>query len=121
MEKKSYTCIVCPKSCKGEIMLHEGEMSFSGYLCKRGEKYAESEYTNPKRLLSTTVKIRDAAIHRLPVVSDGEIGKDRLIECIEFLYTLTFQAPIKEGDILIKDILGTGVSIIAAMDIKTKK
>lgn len=118
MEKKNYTCIVCPKSCKGEMVINEdGRIEFSGYYCKRGEKYAENEYKNPKRMLSTTVKVNNAAIKRLPVVSKEEISKNKLIECIEFLHTQTFNAPIKEGDILIDNILGTSVSIVAAMDL----
>lgn len=116
MEKKVYTCIVCPLSCKGMLIINETKMEFSGYYCKKGEKYAESEYTDPKRMLSTTVKINNAAINRLPVVSNMEIRKDKFIECVEFLHTQTFKAPIKEGDILIEDILNTGISIISTMD-----
>lgn len=118
MEKKIYTCIVCPKSCKGEMVIYKDEkIEFSGYSCKRGEKYAYNEYKNPKRMLSTTVKINNAAINRLPVVSKEEISKDKLIECIDFLHTQTFNAPVKEGDVLVEDILDTKVSIIAAMDL----
>jgi len=121
MEKKVYTCMVCPKSCNGEMIISQGKIEFSGYFCKKGEKYAESEYTDPKRLLSTTVKVANAAINRLPVVSNKEISKDMLIECLEFLYTQIFNAPVEEGDILIEDILNTGVSIISAIDLEIKK
>jgi CxxC motif-containing protein len=118
MKRKEYVCVVCPKSCKGELIIQDGQMEAAGYRCKKGGKYATDEYTCPKRLLTTTVKINGAGIPRLPVVSSKEINKERLFDCVEYLYTKTFQAPVKEGDKLVRNILGTQVDIVAAMDLE---
>ncbi len=113
--QREYVCIVCPRSCKGEITIRDGIFAFSGYVCKRGETYTVTEYTSPKRMLTTTVTLAGARTRRLPVVSSEEISRDKVRACIEFLYTSTFQAPIKAGDTLVENILGTQVNIIAAM------
>jgi CxxC motif-containing protein len=117
METMEYICIVCPRSCRGELIIEDGRMGFADYRCKRGEKYAANEFTSPTRMLTTTVNVTGAGVKRLPVVSSKEIRKDRLIDCLEYLYGKTFHAPVKEGDKLIENILGTHVDIIAAMDL----
>ncbi len=121
MEKKVYTCIVCPRSCKGELII-KGDNNYEtkGFLCKRGVEYARNEYINPKRMLTTTVKIKNGTFSNLPVVSSGEIEKHKLFESLDYLYSIQVDAPIKEGDILVNDILGTGIDIIAARDMKRK-
>ncbi|PKM50419.1 MAG: molybdopterin oxidoreductase [Firmicutes bacterium HGW-Firmicutes-7] len=121
MEKISYTCIVCPKSCKGELIVKDNnEFETSGYICKRGIEYAINEYRSPKRMLTTTVKMLNGTFSNLPVVSDNEVDKDKLFACLNYLYSTKLEAPIKEGDIIVANILNTGVNIIAARDMKIK-
>ena len=121
MDKIKYTCIVCPRSCKGELIIKDnGEFETQGFICKRGVEYAYNEYTNPKRMLTTTVKIKNGTFSNLPVVSSEEIEKVRLFECLDYLYSIHVNAPIKEGDIVVENILGTGVNILAAREMKIK-
>ena len=60
--KKEIICTVCPRGC--HIMV-EGDgknvVSMDGYGCKRGVTYAEAEYSNPVRILTTTVKVEGKA------------------------------------------------------------
>lgn len=118
MERKNITCIICPLSCKGQLLLDDkGNMIISGFDCKRGEQYALNECTSPKRLLTTTVKVEGSIIKRLPVVSTEEIEKNKLIACLEYLHSIVFQAPISAEEVLVEDLLGTNVDIIACLDI----
>ncbi|MEG0379666.1 MAG: DUF1667 domain-containing protein, partial [Eubacterium sp.] len=82
--------------------------------------YAENEYTDPKRMLTTTIKIEKGLFNLLPVVGSDEISKSKLKDCIHYLYSITIQAPVKAGQIIVENILETGVDIIAARDIKGK-
>ncbi len=120
MEKASYTCIVCPLSCKGTLTLDQDGYATEGYLCKKGTEYAINEYTNPKRMLTTTVKINHGMYPNLPVVSNKEIEKSMMFTCLELLHHLQVEAPVKAGDIIAKDICGTGVDIIAGRNMKRK-
>lgn len=121
MEKRNYTCIVCPKSCKGELVIKDdGMLEAVGFDCKNGQKYAVNEYTDPKRMLTTTVAVKDGIFNLLPVVSSDEISKTKLRDCIHSLYAICVQAPVKAGAVIAADIMGTGVDIIAARDISAK-
>ncbi len=118
MKKVSYTCIVCPLSCKGTLNVIDEGYSSEGFICKRGIEYAINEYTNPKRILTTTVKILHGLYPNLPVVSQQEIEKSKLFQCLEFLHKLHVEAPVNAGDIIVENILDTGVNIIAGRNMR---
>ena len=74
METKVMNCIMCPMGCEMTVTLENGKfVSVTGNTCPRGAKYAETEVTDPRRMLTTTVRIRGGLLPLLPVVS----GRDR--------------------------------------------
>ena len=85
-----------------------------GNSCPRGAIYARKELTHPERTLTTTVKIK-GAIHRLlPVMTNGTIPKDKLFEAMSVINQVEVVSPVKYGDVIIKDICGTGIDLIAS-------
>jgi CxxC motif-containing protein len=116
--RKEFTCIVCPVSCNLVVEDKEGQLTVHENQCKRGLVFGENEFRNPKRMLTTTVKITGSSVKRLPVISVDEVPKDRLIELAELLYKLTVNSPIYRGDIVAKNIGNTGVDVIATRTIK---
>ncbi len=116
MEKREMVCIVCPVGCRLEVF--EDDKSDSGYIvknatCLRGEVYAVKELTNPTRVVTSTVKIRNGLLNRLPVKTDGTISKDKIFECMDIINSIEVEAPIKVGHIIVENVLGEGVNIIA--------
>lgn len=113
--KKEIICTVCPRGCTVTV---EGEgkqiQSVEGYSCKRGLEFASSEFSNPVRLLTTTVKIAGQDNALLPVRSAKPIPKDLLFQCMEVLKTVAVQTPIASHDVIVADICGSGVDIIAS-------
>ncbi len=109
------TCIVCPMGCHLEAEVAEdGEiLSVSGNTCKRGDAYMRDELTDPRRTLTSTVKLIAANDHYLPVKTTGAISKGRLFEAMAFLKTVTVTAPVKRGDVICEDFLGEGVDLVA--------
>ena len=121
MEKMEYTCIVCPRSCKINLsVINDSEFEVEGNICKRGEEYVINEYTCPKRMLTTTVKVENGIYANVPVVSDRAVEKSRLFEFLEHLYSIRFKAPLVGGDVLVENILGSDVNILAARDMACK-
>ncbi len=119
MEQKTYTCIVCPKSCSGTLTIQEdGALCTEGFGCKNGERYAENEYKDPKRMLTTTVRIAQAPYPLLPVTSNKEISRTVFGRCLQYLYKVRVNAPVKEGDVIVANILDTGVDILAARSLE---
>lgn len=114
MIQKNYICICCPLSCDLTLTEKDGELFVSGNTCKRGSEYAKNEYKDPVRMITTTVKLTGSDKALLPVISDGMIPKKKMQECLQVLYDITITAPVKMGDVVCENILGTGVDILAA-------
>ena len=119
--KKEYVCIVCPSSCRLVVEEVDGKVTVTGNTCKRGETHGILEYTNPKRMLTSTVVLNSAVHKRLSVVSTDEIPKGLLQESLNQLYKINVTAPIKRGDVIIENIMGTGVNIVAAHSVQIKE
>ena len=124
IEKVPLTCIICPMGCSMEV---EVETNASGQKkvlsvkdngCKRGEQYAAKELQNPTRTLTTTMKVEGGELPLVPVKTAGEVPKASLLQCMEVVRRASCKAPVKRGDVLIYDLLGTGVNVVACADIK---
>ena len=115
---KIMTCIICPIGCRLELQLEKGKIkSISGNSCNKGAEYANSEFNNPERTLTTTIKV---LLGNLPVVSvktDKPIPKDRIFDCMRVVNCLLLNAPVHIGDIVAVNVLGTGANIIATKNV----
>lgn len=120
-EKITQTCIICPMGCNMEVTLDREKGIVENVLdngCPRGAKYAEKELLNPTRTLTTTIKVLQGNLSVVPVKSKDELPKDKLLQYMEVIRRTSVKAPIKVGDILIKDILGSGIDIVACADVE---
>jgi CxxC motif-containing protein len=116
---KIIRCIVCPTGCEIKVnQAPDNSISFEGYTCKRGLEYAEQEYYEPKRILTTTMRVENGFLPLIPVRSDKPIIKDKLRNVLNEIAEAKIKAPIKMGDILIENVLDTEVNIIASRDLK---
>lgn len=117
MSKKEMTCIVCPMGCCLDIEIDGQSYKVTGNRCKRGEDYAVKELISPMRVLTSTIRLKNSYIKKLPVRTDGVIPKGLMFECIKVLKTLEAEAPVKMGDIIVPNILGTGVNVISSRSV----
>lgn len=116
---KNLTCICCPLGCTLQAKLVDGNVeSITGNSCPRGAKYGREELTNPQRMLTTTVRVSNGVLSLLPVVSQKPLPKNKLYDCMQVLQTAHVTAPIKVGQVIVHDILGLGVDIVASRDMK---
>jgi CxxC motif-containing protein len=114
-------CIGCPMGCRLAVTKTNNDgWLITGNTCKRGEAYAIEEMTNPTRVLPTTVKINNGFLPRLPVRSDAPLPKNRIFEAMRVINQVEVNAPVKMGTVLVADILGTGVNIIASRSMSKK-
>jgi len=116
-DSREVICIVCPMGCRIRIARsHEEESGYhvTGHTCKRGTEYAIKEVTNPTRTLTSTVKVKNSKFERLPVRTSGEVPKSKIFSCMEIINRTVIEAPVRVGQVLVKDIFGTGVDIIAS-------
>lgn len=110
-------CINCPKGCHLVVENINGEIRVSGNSCPRGEQYAINEMTNPLRTVTTTVSIVSNVYDRLPVITSSPVPKAKIMEVCKALKGAEVKAPIKMGDIVVENILGLNVNIVASKSI----
>jgi CxxC motif-containing protein len=115
--KRVVTCIVCPKGCRIDVEINNGEItSIKNYDCKRGIDYAKSEVLDPRRILTTTVKLSTGRV--LPIRTIEPIPKHLLKKAMVELKDKIVVPPVKVGDVIAKNIVGTGVEVIATANAK---
>lgn len=114
MEVRNLICINCPMGCPLTVELMEGQVvSVSGNTCRRGEIYARKVVTNPTRIVTTTVKVNGGITDRVSVKTKEDIPKEKIFDCIRALKGLEVTAPVHIGDVILKNVAGTGVDIVA--------
>lgn len=113
--KKEMICVNCPMGCHLVVEMEEGQVvSITGNRCPKGEAYGRQECIQPMRYLTTTVRIH-GAIHRvLPVISEKEIPLELMKAAMEEVRFAEVKAPVQEGDVVLKNLAGTGVNLIAS-------
>ncbi len=117
-ESRSFVCICCPRGCHLTVTLPGLEVS--GNSCKRGEDYAKREVSDPRRTVTSTVKTTDPLRRRLPVKTDGAIPLGKLREAAAALDMVTVSPPVSCGDIVLKNVLGLGVNIVATDELQER-
>ena len=114
----TYTCTVCPVSCRVTVQeLPDGRLDIEGYSCARGLEFVKNEHVSPKRILTTTVRLNSGSLRRLPVISRGEIPRSELVPALRELRGVIMTAPVCLGDVVVPDIRGTGVDVVAARSV----
>lgn len=118
METRNLTCINCPMGCTLTIEM-EGEevISVSGNTCPRGDAYGRKEVTNPTRIVTSTVRVTGGDADMVSVKTGQDIPKGKIFECVKALKDVEVHAPIHIGDVIVSDVAGTGVDIVATKDV----
>ena len=119
METRKLTCIGCPMGCAVTVEIENGEViNVKGNTCKRGDTYAREEVANPTRIVTSSVKVEGADVTVVPVKTKEAIPKDKIFACMNALKKITVKPPVLIGDVIVADILGTGVDIVATKNVQ---
>jgi len=112
--KRDLICVACPRGCMITVE-YEGKevLSVTGNTCKRGEEYARTEIVNPTRNIASTVKVNGGVHPVVPVKTSAPIPKTMIFDCMREINAVSVDAPVKLGQVIIQDVLGTGVNIVA--------
>lgn len=112
------TCIVCPKGCQLYVD-EKNDYEVKGNSCGHGSEYGKREVLNPVRVITSTVCTEGTEGRRCPVKTSRAIPKKDIFRAIAVLKDITVQAPVKAGEVIFKDICGTGADWIAVKDIES--
>ena len=118
MSTRELTCIGCPVGCALTVELKGKEViSVSGNNCKIGETYGKKECTNPTRIVTSSVFVSGGNAKVVPVKTQSDIPKNLMFDCVKELKGVIVKAPVHIGDVVLKNVLNTGVNIIATKNI----
>ena len=119
MEIKKLTCINCPVGCSLKVEMDgENVICVSGNTCRRGEIYARKEVTNPTRIVTSTVKDVNGTSGTVSVKTKEDIPKEKIFVCVQALRGIEVQAPVHIGDVILENVAGTGVDIVATRNVE---
>ena len=99
-EVRHFHCTTCPSECSLSVEVSiDGSgaaraVSVQGNRCKRGRIFAEQEITRP-----------------MP------IPRDLHMRAMDDIRHARVTAPVRMGDVVMSDLLGTGVDLVASMDV----
>lgn len=113
--ERELICISCPKGC--HLKVDETSLTVSGNSCPKGAEYGVNEVTNPVRIVTSTVKVDDGDTLVVPVKTQSAIPKGLITKCMEEINKVTIKAPVKIGDVVIENVLETGVDVVATKNV----
>lgn len=125
IETLQFNCTTCPSECLLTVEVErdaDGAVvevrSVTGNSCPRGNTFAHQELTCPMRVLTTTVAVSGGDEALLPVRTAEAIPLALHTQAMNLIRGLVVDAPIRMGDVVMEDLLKTGIDLIASMDIE---
>ena len=92
-------------------------VSVTGNTCKRGDVYARKEVTDPTRIVTSTVRVIGGKADMVSVKTKEDIPKGKIFDCVKALKGVEVEAPVRIGDVIVPDVAGTGVDIVATRNV----
>ena len=117
-ETTKMICITCPVGCTLEVT-HEGEtiIGVKGDTCKRGIDYAEAELTDPRRMVTSTVKVWGGMHSLVPVYTAAPIPKPLIFDLLAELRKVELQASVELGQVALENALDTGIDVLVSRNL----
>jgi CxxC motif-containing protein len=117
--EQEITCIVCPLGCKILVRATEDQFELlDGNKCKKGVEYARSEALDPRRMLTSSVLVKNGEWPLVSVKSSKPVPKPKILAVLKEIKKAKVNAPVKLGQLIIKNVAGTKIDIVATKSIK---
>lgn len=109
MEKtREMICIMCPMGCHLTVTQNGDDVQVTGNGCNRGVVFAKEEITCPKRIVTTSIKTNNGV---KSCKTTQPVPKSMIFDVMKEIEKLRLE-DAKFGDVVIKNILGTGADIV---------
>ncbi len=116
-ETTKIICITCPMGCSLEVTHDGGTITkVEGEQCKRGKEYAQAELTDPRRMVTSTAKVKGGLYPLVPVYTAAPIPKPKIFDLLAALRQVELEAPVETGQVVLENALDTGIDVLASRD-----
>lgn len=117
-ERKEFVCIRCPLGCNITVETEGTDIkNITGNTCPRGADYVTKELTDPRRIVTSLVRVKGGELPVVSVKTAADIPKDRIGDCIKALKEIELTAPVRMGDVVAENVCGTGVKIVTTANV----
>ncbi len=121
MKKETFTCIGCPIGCTLDVtMIDEDNIIVEGNQCSIGDCYGRKEIVEPVRVVTTSVFVEYGVNNVVLIKTDKEINKKLIMKLVKSLKNTSIKAPVHIGDVVVKNVLGSDVNMIATSEVLKK-
>jgi CxxC motif-containing protein len=118
---KNFVCIICPNGCEILVEYSGSEIrKVSGNLCDKGDAYVRKEHHSPERGITSTVVVRNGILPLVSVKASRPVPKKMIFEVMDAIAEIEVSAPVKIGDVLLKNAAGSGADIVATRNVERK-
>ena len=121
MTEKKLICVICPNGCELRAVIDEGPQlvvkEITGELCEKGPVWAEQELLNPMRTIASSIIVDGGDYPLVSVRTDSAIPLKSISNVMKTIKSIKVKAPVRIGDVLIKEPSGTSCNIIATRHI----
>ena len=115
--ERTITCIGCPMGCQITVTTNGDAITdIANYSCKKGREYAADEISNPTRMVTAVIPAA-GSMEPLSVKTRHVIPKSKIFDCIKAIEAAKIALPIAIGDVIIENVCGTGVDIVATKNL----
>ena len=105
-------CVMCPNGCRLTVDENNG-YAVTGNACPLGVEYGRAEVTDPRRVLTSTVRVSGGAYTRCPVKTTAGLPKAKVFEAMRLLNGLDLHAPVEQGQVILSNVLDSGADVVA--------
>jgi CxxC motif-containing protein len=106
--------------CEIQVTRDAGGLKVQGHVCKRGQEYAQTETTEPRRVVTTSVAVKGGSHPLASVRTASPIPKAKIFECVDALRNVLVHAPVKMGQVIVSNVVGTGVAMVVTRAVETR-
>lgn len=118
MSEQTITCIGCPMGCRLSVRIEEGQaVAVDGAACGRGAVYARQECVCPTRMVTSLMRVRGRS-GPLSVKTVRPVPKEKIGDCLTRIHEVELVPPVRMGEVVVKDVCGTGVDVVATMEVE---
>lgn len=111
------TCINCPVGCRLTVELEDGKVvSVTGNTCPRGAVYAKQECVDPLRMVTAVIPV-EGSFAPVSCKTRTPIPKKLIAACMKELSEVKLTAPVAAGSVVLANVCGTGVDVIATKSV----
>ncbi|NLM06916.1 MAG: DUF1667 domain-containing protein [Tissierellia bacterium] len=112
-------CKVCPVGCEVSITGKDPN-TITGNRCGRGGEYIYKQVMGKSEVLTGRMPIEGGIMSKIPVQTSEPLPSDLRDKILSEINSSKAVAPVKKGEVLIENVLGTGVDVIASRAMKKR-